>query len=224
MSLQFSIAGKVSAKTTAVDKMTVELITELLHCSIPALYEIREEWPEDLKEQGESPKMIAFSEKLVDLVIEQKGNREAVSIEDIKIFPWFEDTPPDPEKVKSKDEYFQRVGLLPSEIVLDREGRLLDGYISYLLLKKHGIKHVPVRYGKRQIIKAYHRPGGKLYAWELPKHLIDRVLPGDRVVVAANGGARCVTVEAVEDYGGVECAGILKNVVRKIKRRITETK
>lgn len=105
MSLQFSIAGKVSAKTTAVDKMTVELITELLHCSIPALYEIREEWPEDLKEQGESPKMIAFSEKLVDLVIEQKGNREAVSIEDIKIFPWFEETPPDPEKVKRKEEY-----------------------------------------------------------------------------------------------------------------------
>lgn len=224
MNLQFSMAGNVAAKPSDVRELVVELITELLHCSIPALHEIREEWPEELKEQGASPKMISFSEKLVDLVIEQKGDQEAVSIEDIKIFPWFKETPPDPEKVKRKGEYFQRTGLLPSEIVLDREGRLLDGYISYLLLKKHGIKHVPVKYGKRQIIKAYHRPGGKLYAWELPKHLIDRVLPGDRAVVAANGGARCVTVAAVEDYGGAECAGILKKVVRKIKSRNAETK
>ena len=224
MNLQFSMAGNVAAKPSDVRELVVELITELLHCSIPALHEIREEWPDELKEQGASPKMISFSEKLVDLVIEQKGDQEAVSIEDNKIFPWFEETPPDPEKVRRKDEHFHRTGQLPSEIILDREGRLLDGYISYLLLKKHGIKHVPVKYGKRQIIKAYHRPGGKLYTWELPWRLIDRVLPGDRVVVVTNDGVRCVTVAAVEDYGGAECAGILKKVVRKIKRRITETK
>ena len=84
MNLQFSMAGNVAAKPSDVRELVVELITELLHCSIPVLYEIREEWPEDLKEQGASPKMIAFSEKLVDLVIEQKGNREAVSIEELK--------------------------------------------------------------------------------------------------------------------------------------------
>ena len=223
MNLQFSMAGNVAAKPSDVRELVVELITELLHCSIPALHEIREEWPEELKEQGASPKMISFSEKLVDLVIEQKGNQEAVSIEDIKIFPWFEETPPDPEKVKRKDEYFHRTGLLPSEIILDREGRLLDGYISYLLLKKHGIKHVPVKYGKRQIIKAYHRPGGKLYTWELPGRLVDSVNTGDRVAVVTNGGVRRVTVAAVEEYGGAECSGPLKKAVRKIKSRNVET-
>lgn len=113
MNLQFSMAGNVAAKPSDVREFVVELITELLHCSIPALHEIREEWPEELKKQGVSPKMISFSEKLVDLVIEQKGNQAAVSIEDIKIFPWFEETPPDPEKVKRKEEYLQRTGLLP---------------------------------------------------------------------------------------------------------------
>ena len=102
MNLQFSMAGNVAAKPSDVRELVVELITELLHCSIPALHEIREEWPEELKEQGASPKMILFSEKLVDLVIEQKGDQEAVSIEDIKIFPWFKETPPDPEKVKRR--------------------------------------------------------------------------------------------------------------------------
>lgn len=126
-------------------------------------------------------------------------------------------------KGKEERRVFQRTGLLPSEIVLDREGSLLDGYISYLLLKKHGIKHVPVKYGKRQIIKAYHRPGGKLYTWELPGRLVDRVLPGDRVVVVTNGGVRCVTVAAVEEYGGAECSGLLKKAVRKIKSRNVET-
>ena len=224
MNLQFSMAGEVVVKSPAVDKVIVELITELLHRTIPELYEIRKDWPEDLKKQGANPKLIAFSEKLVDLVMKQKGNREAVSIEDIKIFPWFEETPPNPEKVKRKDEYFQRTGPLPSEIILDREGRLLDGYISYLLLKEHGIKHVPVRYGKRQIIKAYHRRGGKLYAWELPVRLIDSVNTGDRVAVVTNGGVRCATVEVVEEYGGAERSGPLKKAVRKIKNRITETK
>lgn len=223
MNLPISASGKVVAKSPAVDKMIVELITELLHCTIPELYEIRKDWPEELKKQSVTSKLIAFSEKLVDLVIEQKGNRESVSIEDIKIFPWFEETPPDPEKVKRKEAYLLETGQMPSEIVLDREGRLLDGYISYLLLKKHGIKHVPVKYGKRQIIKAYHRPGGKLYTWELPECLIDSVNTGDRVAVATNGGARCVTVAAVEEYGGAECSGPLKKAVRKIKSRNVET-
>ena len=93
-------------------------------------------------------------------------------------------------------------GLLQSRIILDSQGNLIDGYTSYLLAKAHGIQSVPVRYGRRQIIRASHKPGGKLYAWELPGALIDRVSAGDKAVVRTERGIKAVTVEAVEEYAG----------------------
>ena len=103
-----------------------------------------------------------------------------------------------------KEQYFTETGLLQSEIILDSEGNLIDGYTSYLLAKAHGVQSVPVRYGKRQIIKARHKPGGKLYAWELPGLLIGLISSGDRVLVQTQRGVRGATVAAVEDYAGNE--------------------
>ncbi|MDY4692107.1 MAG: hypothetical protein SO401_00835 [Blautia sp.] len=201
MSLQFLMNSNRAEGSSVVNKAISELVTELLHCTIPVLYEIREEWPKKLKEQGASSKIIAFCEKLVDLALERKGNREKVSIESIKIFPWFEKTPPDPEKIKQKEEHFQKTGLLPSEILLDGQNYLLDGYISYLLAEKYGLEKISVRYGKRLIIRAYHRAGEKLYSWKLPEHLADQVSVGDKVLVSTVYGHRYVTVAAVEEYG-----------------------
>lgn len=39
-------------------------------------------------------------------------------------------------------------------------GNLIDGYTSYLLAKAHGIQRVPIRYGRRQIVRASHKFGG----------------------------------------------------------------
>lgn len=122
-------------------------------------------------------------------------------IDSIKIFPCFVDHPPKPEKMEHKDRYYQEHGSFESEIILDSSGHLIDGYTSYLLAVQYEISHVPVRYGRRQIIRAAHRPGGKLYAWELPGILIDRVKTGDRVLVRSGRGVKAVTVAAVEEYG-----------------------
>ena len=51
----------------------------------------------------------------------------------------------------------------------------------------------------RQIVRASHKPGGKMYSWELPGLLIDRVSAGDKVVVRTERGARTVIVTAVEE-------------------------
>ena len=89
---------------------------------------------------------------------------------------------------------------LQSEIVLDEDGYLIDGFTSYLLAREWGLVDIPVRRGKRQVIQAYHRPDGKLYTWRLPEELTDQVSVGDRVAVHTQGGIRCVTVAAVERY------------------------
>ncbi len=125
-------------------------------------------------------------------------------IDNIKIFPCFAEHPPKAEKMERKEQYFTETGLLQSQIILDGRGNLIDGYTSYLLAKAHGIQSVPVRYGKRQIMRASHKPAGKLYAWELPGLLIDRVQIGDKVIVHTERGVRAVTVAAVEEYAGQE--------------------
>ena len=99
-----------------------------------------------------------------------------------------------------KEQYFRETGCLQSEIILDGAGNLIDGYTSYLLAKAHGLASVPIRYGRRQIVRASHRNGGKLYAWELPGLLVGRVSVGEKLIVRTSRGLRTVTVAEVEEY------------------------
>lgn len=81
---------------------------------------------------------------------------------------------------KQKEWYYLENGRFESGIILDGAGNLIDGYTTYLLAVKYGIEHVPISYGRRQVITGAHRPGGKLYVWELPGNLVDRVHIGDK--------------------------------------------
>ena len=139
----------------------------------------------------------------------QQGARasgEVVDIptDEVKIYPCFAAHSPKAEKMEQKERYFEETGALQSQIILDSRGNLIDGYTSYLIAKAHGIQCVPIRYGRRQIVRASHKPSGKLYTWELPGLLIDRVSAGDKAVVRTERGARTVIVTAVEEYAGNE--------------------
>jgi hypothetical protein len=147
----------------------------------------------------------------------QKGKADIMRTDNIKIFPCFAEHPPKPEKMEHKDRYYQEHGFFESEIILDSSGYLIDGYTSYLLAVRYGVSHVPVRYGRRQIIRAAHRPGGKLYAWELPGILTDRIKIGDRVPVQSGRCVRVVTVAALEEYGQ-QAAEPLRMALRKSGR------
>lgn len=124
-----------------------------------------------------------------DILKGHSGEVQYIPTDVIRIYPCFKEHPPKAEKMGEKEQYFTETGLLQSEIILDSEGNLIDGYTSYLLAKAHGIQSVPVRYGKRQIIRARHKPGGKLYAWELPGLLIGLISSGDRVLVQTQRGS-----------------------------------
>lgn len=140
-----------------------------------------------------------------------------MKIDEIKIYPCFAAHEPKPQKMQQKEQYFEETGALQSQIILDSRGNLIDGYTSYLLARAHGIQCVPIRYGKRQIVRAYHRNGGKLYTWELPGLLIDRVSAGDRVIVRTERGIKAVTVAAVEEYAGQEQEPL--RMVIRVKRK-----
>lgn len=136
--------------------------------------------------------------------VRASGEVVDITIDEVKIYPYFWSHEPKSEKMRQKDRYFTETGALQSQIILDGNGYLIDGFTSYLLAKKHGIQTVPVGYGKRQIVRASHKPGGKLYSWELPETLVDRVFAGDKAVVRMERGVKAVTVTAVEEYAGNE--------------------
>ena len=171
--------------------------------------EQRMQWNKDCIEYAKSlnPFVYGFIRKtlmLIDNCLKEDEGERIVKIEDIKIYPCFVSHSPKAEKMEQKEQYFEETAILQSQIILDRNGYLIDGFTSYLLARKYGIRTVPVRHGRRRIVRASHKPGGKLYSWELPETLVDRVSAGDRVVVRTERGVKAVTVAAVEEYAGNE--------------------
>lgn len=136
-------------------------------------------------------------------------------LKDIKIYPCFWETPPSEEKMARKRQYLKESGAFQSDIIVNGENYLIDGFTSYLLAVEYGIAEMPVQHGKRRIIKARHALDGKLYSWELPPHLTDRVFAGDRVLVHTKWGVKCVTVAAVEEWAPQEGAGPFRSVIRR---------
>lgn len=147
---------------------------------------------------------------------EEEGGsgRVDMPVDAIRIPPCFADHPPGSEKMEQKEQYFRETGALQSQIILDGDGNLIDGYTSYLLAVRHGIQSIPIRKGKRQIVRACHKAGGQSYMWELPRCLVDRVSTGDRVLVHTRKGVRSATVEAVEDYLPQKQGGPLRTAIR----------
>lgn len=168
------------------------------------------------KDDDATQELISALEKIAR--IRREKGQFTMRTDEIRIFPCFEAHPPKPEKMESKNRYYREHGSFGSEIILDGAGNLIDGYTSYLLAIRYGVSHVPVRYGRRQIIAAAHRAGGPLYRWELPGLLVGKVHPGDKVTVRTARGLRRVVVAAVEEYSGQEPEP-LKMVVRKGRMR-----
>lgn len=171
--------------------------------------EQRIQWNKDCIEYAKSLNLFVygFTRKtlmVIDNYLEKDGGAKMMKIDDIKIYPCFAAQEPKPEKMQEKEKYFEETGALQSQIILDGNGYLIDGFTSYLMAKERGIQIVPVRYGRRQIVRAGHKPGGKPYSWELPETLVDRVSVGDKAVVRTQKGVRTVVVTAVEEYAGNE--------------------
>ena len=154
---------------------------------------------------------------VIDKYLKKDEGARMMKIDEIKIYPCFAAHEPKPEKMQRKEQYFEETGALQSQIILDSRGNLIDGYTSYLLARAHGIQCVPIRYGMRQIVRASHKPGGKMYSWELPGLLIDRVSAGDMAVVRTERGVKAVTVAAVEEYAGNEPEPL--RMVIRVKRK-----
>lgn len=67
-----------------------------------------------------------------------------MKIKDIKIPESFKEKQPSWWKMKERWFYYRQTGNLKSDIVVNKDGQLIDGYTSYLIAEADGIKKVQV--------------------------------------------------------------------------------
>ena len=126
-----------------------------------------------------------------------------IKINDIKIPEYF--SPPNDEKYREKEHIYLKNGYL-RPVVVDNNNLLIDGYISYLILKRSGAEEIEcvLPEDSNEIatyITASHLNSKKEYTWMVPRRLIRRfannINIGDRVFCYSNKRVTPVIVKSI---------------------------
>lgn len=138
---------------------------------------------------------------------------------------------PSSAKFRYYEEYYQASYKLAHGIVVDEDRRLREGYVSYLLAKKYGVRpDVYEAYAGQPLSKivngvhvspnggAWRRKGKKRYAWKYP--LRKPVVPGDILKVETKEGYAFICVDDVGYVTGEEFCGKYANVVKHTGKRL----
>lgn len=141
-------------------------------------------------------------------------------VKDIIISTDYRNTLPGIAKMERAEQRYLQEKTLPTNIVINDENILIDGYIVYLLAVEYGITEIDVYRGHAEIIEAVHSADSiKKYKWRVPSRLIGTIEVNDRVLVSTSTGIRCVRVTDVirQQYPDQNVGK--KQVVKKCKAR-----
>ena len=140
-------------------------------------------------------------------------------IKDIIITEDFKNTTPGSRKMERAEQRYIRTGELQTVIVVNDENVLIDGYITYLLAVKYGIKQIDVYRGYAELVEAVHYAGStRVYKWRVPLRLTGMLETGDYIIVPTVRGAKRVRVTKIIRQQYPEQTYRLKNVIKKCNR------
>lgn len=146
-----------------------------------------------------------------------------MKLSDIKITEAFANTHPNPKKIQTKKDRWMKTGRQDKYIVVDKKNNLVDGYITYLIMKEFGIEEVKViRSHKKDLDKKIkepsyrtenttyvwgvhpNSPNEKLYVWRVPsndnwKEFMENISVGDMIFCFAKGKVSPVIVKAIQN-------------------------
>lgn len=135
-------------------------------------------------------------------------------IKDIKISEDFQRTPPGTQKMERAERQYMQTGTLPTNIIINAENVLIDGYITYLTARKHGIEYLDVYQGFYETIVAVHGKREKNFVWRVPLYLSGQIEAGDKVLVTTARGVRRVRVVELKMQQYPEQGRRLRRVLR----------
>lgn len=138
---------------------------------------------------------------------------------------------PSAAKLDYYEAYYQSSHRLAHGIVVDEEKKLRDGYTSYLLARKYGIR--PDIYEAfsdrplRKVVMGRHvvqnkgtwkRRKGRRYSWTYT--LKAAVVPGDILKVQTKKGQMYMCVERIEYVTGEEFCAEFSAVIKHMRKRL----
>lgn len=167
-----------------------------------------------------------LKDRLADISIMNQTN--VCSLEQIRLDDM---TDPSPGKLKYYEAYYRSSHELAHAIVVDEEGKLRDGYTSYILARKYGIS--PDIYEAlaarplRKVVRGRHAlpdgrgwkvKDGKMYTWTYT--LKTAVVPGDILKVQTKKGQMYICVERIDYVTGEEFCAQYAAVIQHMKKRL----
>lgn len=167
-----------------------------------------------------------LKDRLAHICIMNKTN--ACPLEQIRLDDM---TEPSPGKLKYYEEYYRKSSELAHGIVVDEERKLRDGYTSYLIARKYGIRPDiyeafatrPLRKvvrGRHVLLKngTWKIKGNKGYFWTYS--LKKAVVPGDILKVQTKKGQMYICVDKIEYVTGEEFCAEHSAVIKHMKERL----
>lgn len=141
------------------------------------------------------------------------------SIKDIIISEDYKNTTPGSRKMERAEQRYLQTGLLPTNIIINDDNVLIDGYITYLLAVRHGIDHVDAHRGYIEVIEAVHYAcSTRPYIWRVPLWMAGTIAVNDYVIVPTSRGVKRVRVTSVMRQQYTDQTHRIKNMIKKCNR------
>lgn len=127
-------------------------------------------------------------------------------LDKIKILPAFQACPPRQEKVEAKLAHYKKYGRYDRDLQVDRNGWLVDGYATYLVMRANNEQVACVGIAENVWPAAACEDGSGNRDWyQIPMKLARKLRPGQGVLLFANGKLGVQTVRNLELFSGRPC-------------------
>ncbi len=146
-------------------------------------------------------------------------------------------TPPRKANMACYEEYYLKNKVLPHGVLVDEDNRLVDGYCSFLLARKYGLKwgtlekndiyQVESSVPHKKIVVGRHAApegdfvavkGKKYYRWICD--IKEPVVPGDVLLVKTGKGKGLMVVEKITYEAGMKNLSRLKKVLKHTGKKL----
>lgn len=153
--------------------------------------------------------------------------RGRMQVSDIKIPYLFANTTPNQEKMERCREYYSEHGRLDRDIVVNRGGKLKDGYIGLLVLIENNVNETEVAYAcgvdtdpYKKCATTYvfgrHAEQPKEYCWRVTKNTqgIENLKIGNHALVKTARGVQTAMIVRIEQLENPPIKRAIKGVIR----------
>lgn len=148
-----------------------------------------------------------------------------MKLSEIKIPEPFKACQPNAYKLEACRRCFEQNHRLDRNIVVNRDGVLVDGYIGYLVLMENGVESADVvcasddrQLGGSKTVYVFgtHWKGGEEYCWRVTSRTADvlNLAVGRRAIVKTQFGRRTILVSRVEQRTDCPVSTKVKRVYR----------